>query len=62
MAKYVKEAEDAITKVAAVSDDENEPIKRPANRITIGIIDAISVVTNKDSFTKKAMRISIKKA
>lgn len=33
-----------------------------ANRMITGVLNAIHVVTNKDNFTNKAMRISIKKA
>lgn len=61
IAEYIKGAEKAKMKDDKDSDDK-EPVKKPANRLVMGVIDAIRATTTKDVVTTNVIRVHIKKA
>lgn len=62
MAEYIKVVEKVKKKDSDSDYDGEEPGKRPANRLFIGVIDAIRALINQDMITKNAIRFHIKRA
>ena len=62
LAEYIKDAERAKKKDFDSDDNEEEPGKRPANRLVISVINAIHALTNQDMITNNAIRVHIKRA
>lgn len=60
LAEYVKVAEKAKKKDENSYDEE--PLEKPANRLVIGVVDAIHATTSKDFVPKIAIKDHIKRA
>lgn len=60
MAEYIKHGEN--TWKDNDDEEENEPVKWPANRAVDGLVEAIHGVIIRESITKNALRVHIKRA
>lgn len=61
LAEYVKDIEKAKKKENGDIDEDEEPIKKPTNRLVTSVIDVISSITARDEMTKNAIKVPIKR-